>query len=255
MQDKGINVLSLAGLDPTGGAGILADIKSFHQSKVNGFAVATALTYQTAHDFIGLKWNSWEEIIHQLNPLLKHYSITAVKVGLVQSLEQLNELLLAIRQANPSCNIIWDPVMKASAGFQFHTALQVEALKQTLKQVDVITPNREEIQQLMQALSMRNPSEITVFDTAVVVKGGHMLDDEQVVDELYQPKKEVVSISKFRLQGKEIHGSGCVFSSVMAAEIAKGETIEAAFRAANNYLYALLSEADSLLAKHHALTI
>src|SRR5690606_29234163 len=110
-------ILSVAGFDPSGGAGILADIKTFEAYKTIGLGVSTALTYQTEDSFLGLDWQSEKQIDMQLEPLLKRYPIKFAKIGLVESLKSLSQIIEVLKHYNPGMKIIWDPILKASAGF------------------------------------------------------------------------------------------------------------------------------------------
>ena len=113
-------VLSIAGFDPSGGAGILADIKTMEALQVQGFGVATSLTYQNENAFLGLHWISLERIIAQLKPLISIYPISVVKIGLIESPTVLQGLLNYLKENLPSVRIVWDPILRASAGFDFH---------------------------------------------------------------------------------------------------------------------------------------
>src|ERR1700729_4382873 len=104
-------VLSIAGFDPSGGAGILADIKTFEAQQTLGLGVCSALTYQTENTFEGVTWVNKDTIIKQLAPLLKAYSIDYVKIGLIENMEVLNSIIDYLLGKNPSMRIIWDPIL------------------------------------------------------------------------------------------------------------------------------------------------
>ena len=113
-------VLSIAGYDPCGGAGVLADIKTFETIGVYGLAVTTGITYQNDHKFAGVHWLSKKKIKNQLYPLLEAYKVEYVKIGLIESLEVQSEVIELLLGYNNDIKIIWDPILKASAGFSFH---------------------------------------------------------------------------------------------------------------------------------------
>ena len=113
--------LSIAGFDPSGGAGVLADIKTFEQHKVLGMGVVTGLTFQNDSEFDGVKWISTDEIIRQIEILTRKYKFKFVKVGMLESLETI---VTDCRLQIADCKIIWDPIVKASAGFEIHKKLK-----------------------------------------------------------------------------------------------------------------------------------
>ncbi len=238
-----INVLSIAGYDPSGGAGVLADVKTFDNHKVQGFAVSTAMTYQNAKRFDGVQWESIESIKKQLAPILDESEITAVKIGLIDSLETMNVLLGLF---DPEVRVVWDPVLSASAGPSFHEGMTKELLEKTLSRTDCITPNIPESEKLMEVLEIDTPSEIPVKH--MVLKGGHG-NGEILRDQLWQEGAVVHEIHRNKLEG-QIHGSGCAFSSALAASWATRNDIQVAFETANEYVYKLIANSEEGLAKH-----
>src|SRR5690606_34283761 len=113
-------ILSVAGFDPSGGAGVLADIKTFEAYKTIGLGVSTALTYQTEDSFLGVDWHTEKQLEMQLETLLKRYPVEIAKIGLVESLNSLDHILDILQNYRPGMKIIWDPILKASAEFTFH---------------------------------------------------------------------------------------------------------------------------------------
>ena len=117
-------VLSIAGFDPSGGAGILADIKTFEQHKVQGMSVVTGLTFQHDSEFDGVKWIETDEIIKQIEVLLRKYKFEFVKVGMLESLESLEAIISRLKTQDS--RLIWDPILKASSGFEIHKDFEKE---------------------------------------------------------------------------------------------------------------------------------
>lgn len=134
-------VLSVAGFDPSGGAGILADIKTFEANGVHGLGVCTAITFQNDKTFNGLDWLSEEQVISQLDILFDTYPINVIKIGLIRDLKTLLVIIKHIKIRNNSAQIIWDPILNASAGFEFHSTINNIELKEALKNITLITPN------------------------------------------------------------------------------------------------------------------
>src|SRR3954471_22082493 len=107
MQTLRPNVLTIAGFDPSGGAGVLADCKTFEQHAVYGLAVCTAWTVQTDDSFLNIHWLSAEQIIEQLQPLMNKFVVSACKIGIIDSLESLLEVIVFLKESNPAIQIVW----------------------------------------------------------------------------------------------------------------------------------------------------
>ena len=140
-------VLTIAGFDPSGGAGVLADIKTFEQHRVYGFAINTANTIQTEKEFYRIHWTPIDFVVECIITLLNNYPVKVVKIGIVPSLSYLNEIILFLKKHSPTIKIIWDPILKSSTEFDFLTLSNQQILIDILKQIDLITPNFNEIRQ------------------------------------------------------------------------------------------------------------
>src|ERR1700741_5107534 len=138
MQSIGPYCLSIAGFDPSAGAGILADIKTFEANGVYGFGVCSALTFQNDKEFDGVQWISPKQIIAQITPLQRRFNIEYVKVGLIESLDTLSVLISALKTQHSK--LIWDPILNASAGFTFHNNIGRTQLIDVLESIYLITP-------------------------------------------------------------------------------------------------------------------
>src|ERR1043166_3254674 len=110
--------LSIAGFDPSGGAGILADVKTFEASKIYGMGVITANTFQDENAFEHVDWIPIEEIKKQVEVVLKNHKIEFAKIGLVENFENLYALVSFLRTKIPG--LVWDPILKSSSGYDFH---------------------------------------------------------------------------------------------------------------------------------------
>ncbi len=227
--------LSIAGFDPSAGAGVLADTKTFEQLEVYGLGVVSALTCQNENAFEGLEWLKFYDIKKQLLPLL-NYPVKAIKIGLIKDLELLEELLSFIKAIDKDVFIIWDPVLKASTGFNFHEEIKLPG--NILSKLNLITPNFDEYQQLGFDKLKSN--------CAVLLKGGHR-EEERGTDVLFYNGRE------YKIYGEEFknkhdkHGTGCVFSSAVTAYISKGYNIIEACKQAKKYVEIfILSNAGKL---------
>ncbi|MDP2338399.1 MAG: hydroxymethylpyrimidine/phosphomethylpyrimidine kinase [Bacteroidota bacterium] len=248
MADVSSCVLSIAGFDPSGGAGILADIKTFEANQVSGMGALSALTFQNDILFEGLKWIEADEILQQISVLQKRFKFSVIKIGLIRDLEVLKVVVKALKQAQPGCQIIWDPIVKASAGFQFHSQFEREQLFSALENCFLITPNTDEVQFLTGIDNPKDAAQLLAKYVPVLLKGGHS-KEEPGVDYLFMQNK----IEKIFPTGKEVfakHGSGCVLSAAIASNLAKGKDLVTACLNAKTYVEQFLSSNETLLGTH-----
>lgn len=206
-------VLSIAGFDPCAGAGVLADIKVFQYLKMMGLGVASAITYQNDEVFNGVRWCCLDEIEKQLLPL-KKYPVKAVKIGLIENFSQLENIICLIKSIFPDAYIVWDPILKATAGFSFHQDTFFS--EKISKQINLISPNYDEYLQL--GLDKFRPS------CSVLLKGGHR-EEKKGIDVLMTSDGREVEVPGAEIKNKvDKHGTGCVLSAAIAAYIAQGLT-------------------------------
>jgi len=241
-------LLSIAGFDPSGGAGVLADVKTFEQHSCLGFAAVTALTVQTEKLFHKTVWQPLDTIIEQVEPLLDTYTIEVIKIGIVESLDVLLSLVEWIKSKDSNIKIIWDPVLAASAGSRFISSIDKNILARILKHLFLITPNCIEVCQLTGGDDAKQSALTLAAHCNVYLKGGHTVQ-QKGVDFLYKGDKILPYLpSDINLPQK--HGSGCILSSAIAAHIALGNPLEQACRLAKNYIEKLLKSNTNLLAYH-----
>ncbi len=241
-------VLSIAGFDPSAGAGVLADVKTIEANGGYGLGVVSALTYQNDVCFEGLDWVTLDKVQEQIRLLLQRLHIRCIKIGLVESLPVLEALLLYLHKHISQPVVVWDPVLKASAGFTFHDNWNAQALQRVLKLVTVITPNLPEMEQLCGSANWQPFAKEWATSCAVYVKGGHSTS-EMLEDVLFTPN-EVLRFFGERLPNGSKHGSGCVFSAALAAQLALGQSLENAAQLAHQYTRRLLASNETLLGYH-----
>lgn len=239
-------VLSVAGYDPSGGAGVLADVKTFEANGVYGMGVVTALTFQNDKEFDGVKWIPVEDIIQQITVLLRRFSFTYIKIGLIESYEALQQIIEYLKKEILNPIIVFDPIIKASAGFQFHSnASQFTSL---LKDVYCITPNIPEAEWILQSTEINQHLELLSEKVNIYLKGGHS-DVETVTDLLYTAD-HTYAFANDRLPYGTKHGSGCVLSASLTAQLALGHDLATAAENANAYTYSFLGSSNTLLGTH-----
>lgn len=250
MQNSRPYVMSIAGFDPSAGAGILADIKCFEQHKTYGFGICAALTIQTDIDFLNNEWLSASQIIDQVRPLIKKFKISACKIGLIKNVEVLQEVVYFLKVQTPEIKIVLDPILKASAGYNFHDWNNGFAkLQPTLDHIDLITPNYPEMKSLggnheEVQLTAKNWSN----SCAVLLKGGH--SEMQVgTDYLYKHEKRYeLTPGVYYVHQK--HGSGCVLSAAITARLALGFDLTTSCVLAKKYVEQFLNSNTTLLGDH-----
>jgi len=241
-------VVSIAGFDPSAGAGVLADVKTFEQTGVYGFGVCSALTFQSDEQFEGVQWVSEENIVNQLAPLFKDYEVSAVKFGVVESFSLLSDIVDYVKERAPRAALVWDPVMKTSTGFSFHQGAKPAELERVGRKLTVITPNIDELAILMPHCEGEDAARELSTWCPVYLKGGHG-KGELVRDELYYEDDLYVYEAKRILKGEK-HGSGCVLSSALCAALAKGALLEKACVFARDYTRRYLQSSSTLLGYH-----
>ena len=208
MAKKRSIVLTIAGFDPSGGAGVLSDIKTFEQTNSLGMAVVTANTIQTEDTFQSVNWVEKKLILAQLSLLLEHYTFEWIKIGLIENLEVLNEVIQLIKRHNSNAKIVWDPIIGASAGGVFDVS-RFDNWQSIVKDLYAITPNIPEYKQLFKTeLPEKIAQENEVF---IYLKGGHAI--EKGTDNLYTPSGKHYTLKAKQVTDLEKHGTGCIFSA------------------------------------------
>ncbi|MFV5700517.1 hydroxymethylpyrimidine/phosphomethylpyrimidine kinase [Flavobacterium sp. XS2P12] len=243
-------VLTIAGFDPSGGAGILADAKTFEQHHVYGFAVNTGNTIQTENEFFEIEWTALDFVLKSLEKLFYNYTIKAVKIGIVPSLNYLKEIVSLVKKLSPKTKIVWDTVLKSTTDFDFIIIKNQAVLIEILEKIDLITPNYNEILQLSSEEIKAETIAVTLSKYCpVLLKGGHN-PDEIGVDYLYL-ENTIFKLTPNNTLVFEKHGSGCVLSSAIAANIALGQDLKTACSNAKKYIETYLQSNQTKLGHHH----
>ncbi len=239
--------LTIAGSDSGGGAGIQADLKTFSALHVYGASVITAITAQNTRTVSAVAAVSPDIIAAQIDAVLDDFEIGAIKIGMLFSADIIQTVAEHLKDY--SGPIVLDPVMVAKSGDALLKDDAIAALgKHLLSRAAVVTPNLPELQCL--APNCETPLEqaehlISLGARAVLIKGGHATG-AMCEDILVMSDGEALSVSAPRIQTKNTHGTGCTLSSAIAAGLAKGMSLEDAFRAAHDYLQKAIAAADTL---------
>lgn len=233
--------LTIAGLDPSGGAGLLADTRTFTVFGLRAAAAITSITFQNSNAFYGAIHQSAHTIRAQVEPILRESPVAAVKTGMLPTREVIEEVAQLFSEGAMPTPVV-DPVIVATSGAQLIEDDAVAVLvARLLPLARVVTPNIHEAERLT---GSRISTEDDMRDAAgkiralgaraVLVKGGH-LTGEYAVDVL-DDEGTVTRFSEKRIQGANVHGTGCVLSAAIAAGLGKGERLEEAIHAAKQYL-------------------
>ncbi|HLC84102.1 MAG TPA: hydroxymethylpyrimidine/phosphomethylpyrimidine kinase [Bacteroidia bacterium] len=242
-------VLSLAGFDPSGGAGLLADIKTFEQHKVYGLSISTANTLQTENKFHSIEWEKIESVLNALNVMLSSYSIEVIKIGIVPSFDYLSQLVNHIKNKNAEIKIVVDPIIKSSTGFDFQKTIDKEELISVLKNIYLITPNMQEAMLLTNTNDSKEAAKQLSEHCNVLLKGGH--NEKKVgVDYLYK-HGDCIELKPTLNNLSAKHGSGCVLSAAIVSNLALGIDLKTACIEAKKYVEHFLNSNKSLLGFHH----
>ncbi|AOM02691.1 bifunctional hydroxymethylpyrimidine kinase/phosphomethylpyrimidine kinase [Cobetia marina] len=240
-------VLVLAGHDPSGGAGLIADSEAIRAGGGWALTVPTALTVQNSSNVQAVMAQSGESILAMAHALLDDFRPRALKIGLLASHEALMAtvtLIDELRQHWPALPVVWDPVLKAGGGHELSSEALIQQARETLlARVDVITPNRGELarlaacpegageNELAERLLMEGAGAVLVTGTDPLDHDDASLSEPSVTHRLYRREHGRLSLDCPRLPGS-FHGSGCTLASHLAVRLARGISLEPAWRAA-----------------------
>ncbi|HET6374816.1 MAG TPA: bifunctional hydroxymethylpyrimidine kinase/phosphomethylpyrimidine kinase [Methylocella sp.] len=250
------NVLSIAGFDPSGCAGIAADLKTFAALGCHGMAVVTALTAQNTHEVRSVHVPLASFAAEQIDAVLDDIHVAAVKIGMLASAAVVEAVAERLAFHKPGI-IILDPVLSATSGESLSAEGTAEAiLRNLLPLVTLITPNAAEAARLSgqeiasDGSGMRRAASVLQASgaRAVLIKGGH-LQGKTSDDFLFDPGGCKV-FSAPRIATRNTRGTGCTLSSAIAAYLAKGEALSEAIGAAKSYLTGALAAAHALSVGH-----
>jgi hydroxymethylpyrimidine kinase/phosphomethylpyrimidine kinase/thiamine-phosphate diphosphorylase len=244
-----VTVLTIAGSDPSGGAGIQADLRTLAKAGVNGSAVITALTVQTRAKVSALNLVSADVVSSQIDAAFADGEVHAVKTGMLGDASIVRAVVAALMR-HGARNVVVDPVAISSSGRRLLDESGFEILKrELLPNATVITPNLAEAAAL---LGISVPTSLDEMRDAarklcelgakwVVVTGGHLGGGSDVTDVLTNGT-DTHEIRTPRVPGASIHGSGCRYSSALAAALARGADVPTAAFEAQRFVAAEIRE-------------
>lgn len=249
-------LLTIAGSDSGGGAGIQADLKTFMAFGVYGMSAITALTAQNTKGVQGIFEISPDFIYQQIQSVVSDIGVDAVKTGMLANTEIVKVVSKAVRDFKMP-NLVVDPVMVAKSG----DALLAESARRAIweeliPQAMVITPNVFEAEVLLNRrikdLSDMQQAARDLKESGcqwVVLKGGHLDLENQAIDVVYDGQKFQLLKSP-RMKTRHTHGTGCTFASAIAAGLGKGYPVIKAIRQAKKYITAAIENGLALGTGH-----
>jgi hydroxymethylpyrimidine/phosphomethylpyrimidine kinase len=239
-------VLTIAGSDSCGGAGIQADLKSFIANGVYGMSVITAITAQNTMGVFAVQDLGHEIIKDQIDAIFTDIIVDAVKIGMVSSISTIEAICEKLELYKPSI-IVLDPVMISKSGYSLLKPESKSALiKKLIPLASLITPNVPEAEEILHEIHSGVLSIETVeqMESAakeiyklgcknVLLKGGHMTG--QAIDVFYDGS-EIIHFESERIHTKNTHGTGCTLSSAIAANLALGHSMKSAIKYSKQYI-------------------
>jgi hydroxymethylpyrimidine/phosphomethylpyrimidine kinase len=242
-------LLSVAGFDPSCGAGTVADLKTFAAHGCYGVAAITSLTVQNTMGVEAVHNTPSAELREQLEVLAKDCEIAGVKIGMLGNRGNaavVGEFL----EAHKFAHVVHDPVIRSSSGAELLDAGGVKyVVAELLKRSTIVTPNISEAE-VLTGLAIKDVADmeaaarklVEMGARAVIVKGGHM---ERAIDILFDGS-EVIQLGGDRVKTENTHGTGCTFASAIAAQLASGRTLVEAATLAKAYVTKAIEKGYSI---------
>lgn len=236
-------VLTIAGSDSSGGAGIQADLKTFESFGLFGCSIITVLTAQNTRGVKSIHEIKASFVKEQLEAVFEDFEISAIKIGMLFS----NEIIDCVREFIKDLNIpiVVDPVFISKAGSKLLSDDAVENMKTLFPYATIITPNLFEAQELFDYKQKNKSSldDLRKQEFNIIIKNQKV--GKQSVDTLIT-KNETVNFETSFIKTNNTHGTGCSFSSAIASNLALGKTIKEAIKISNNFIYEAIKQAPNL---------
>jgi hydroxymethylpyrimidine/phosphomethylpyrimidine kinase len=244
-------VMTIAGFDPSAGAGVLADIKTMGAFGCYGVAAVTSLTIQNTQGVFGAYHQEREVVRGQVSVLFDDFDIAAVKTGMLPGVNVIQEVAEVIR-AKKVQHLVVDPVVVSTSGFDLIDDEALDALITSLFPLaSVVTPNAAESERITgirikDIATMRKAAEkiLALGPRAVLVKGGDV-QSERATDLLLDSAGGVTFTTR-RLSSTNTHGTGCTLASALACLLARGVTLRDSVSVAKKYVYKAIRSAPGL---------
>ena len=250
-------VLTIAGSDSGGGAGIQADLKTFAALGVHGASAIACLTAQNPRRVLGVEPASPKMLRQQIQAVFEELRPAAVKTGMLFSAENVRIVAEFFKRNN--CPLVVDPVLASTSGAQLLEPVATKMLKEKLLPLaTLVTPNLDEAE----ILTGRRPASVeemreaareihSRFGCSALVKGGHLRNSREAVDIFFDGKTELLLSAPF-VKGVRTHGTGCTYSAAICAALALGHDLPRAVQIGKNYITAAIADSQRI-GRHFAL--
>jgi hydroxymethylpyrimidine kinase/phosphomethylpyrimidine kinase len=256
--------LTIAGLDPSGGAGVIADIKTFSAFGCFATAVIASITFQNTTGVFGAEHQTADSIRRQAEPILDDYEVAALKTGMLPTSEIIAETARLVTEHGLK-NFVVDPVVRSTSGYDLiDDAALSELITKLFPLSDLITPNIPEAERIakikiissddiaaaakiMQSMGAKN----------VLIKGGHFeatVVGRKAIDHLFM-SDEVVVLESDLIDTTATHGTGCTLAAAITANLALGKDLRQAVRMAKDFVTEAIRTAPGLGKGHSPINI
>jgi hydroxymethylpyrimidine/phosphomethylpyrimidine kinase len=259
-------VLAIAGFDPSGGAGLVADVRAFVAFGCRPAAAMTSLTFQNSEGVFGAIHQTAESLRSQILPVVKEFHIGAVKIGMLPTPELVLEVVRLLRETSMPAPVV-DPVLASSSGYELMEPAAREAwLTELMPLARLITPNIREAETLT-GMTITNESDMRAAARklraagarAVLVKGGHLKERSEIRgqrSEKTKPDRQAIDVlddeglvKSFRdewIDAPPVRGTGCMLSAAIAAGLSLGMDLQGSVGAAKRFVADAIRYAPNL---------
>lgn len=243
--------LTIAGFDPSGGAGVIADVKTFTACGCFATAVVTSLTYQNTTGVFGAAHQTAAAVREQALPIIADLPVAGMKTGMLPTAETIVEVARLLRENALPAPVV-DPVVRSTSGYDLIDDHALSALvKELLPLAAVVTPNIPEAERIT-ALKINNVADMeraarqlrAMGARAVLVKGGHLAGEEAV--DVLDEEGKVAHYDGARIATTSTHGTGCTLAAAIAARLAHGETLARSVAFAKRFVTEAILRAPGL---------
>lgn len=255
--------LSIAGLDPSGGAGVIADVKTFFAFGCFPTAAVSSITFQNTQGVYGAVSQARETVRGQVEPIFADYTVDAIKTGMLPTREVIEETASLIKESGVR-HVVVDPVVRSTSGFDLIDDHALKALTEILFTLAaVVTPNIPETERIS---GIAIESEQDIHDAAgiilemgarsVLIKGGHLpFGDETVARDFLFTKDGVQVFEAPFYDTSSTHGTGCTLAAAIAANLALGNDLNEAIKISKDFVNEAIRTAPKIGKGHSPINV
>lgn len=247
--------LTIAGLDPSGGAGVIADVRAFNAFECSAAAAITSITFQNEREVLGANHLSSSTVRLQVLAVLAASAVAAVKTGMLPTASIVREVVQLIHEQSLPAPIV-DPVMRSTSGYRLIEEDAIRELLESLLPVArLVTPNIPEAEHITGvsitdvATMAKAAHEIRKSGAqAVLIKGGHLdsVEERSEAIDLLDNEGRITVYRRTRIPNSQLHGSGCLLSAAIAACLAHGKSLEEAVDEAKQFVANAIFDASRI---------